>query len=250
MLLDGYTCVISGAGTPRGIGRATAMLFAQQGARIAVLDLNLADAQATCAILPGTGHKAYACDVRSREQCEAVSTAILSDFDAVDVLINNAGIASPDRFMDIDDATYERVLDINLRGTFFMSQAFVPHFKTRQRGVIVNMSSVAAQRGGGVFGGAHYAASKSGVLGLTKAMARELGPAGIRVNAICPGMIDTDITQGGIPADRRAMLLAQTPLGRAGEASEIAGCCLFLASPLSSYVTGAEIDANGGSHIH
>jgi len=250
MLLQGKICAITGAGTRRGIGRATALLFAEHGARLAVMDLDQADAERTRAELQGDGHRAYACDVRSRAACLAAIDAVQRDFGRLDVLINNAGISQPHRFMEIDDEAYAQIMDINLRGTFLMSQAAVPVLKAQGSGSIINMSSVAGQRGGGFFGGSHYSASKAGVLGLTKAMARELGPDGIRVNALCPGLIDTDITKGGIPPARRVTLLAATPLGRAGEAGEVAGCCLFLASDLASYITGAEIDVNGGAHIH
>jgi NAD(P)-dependent dehydrogenase (short-subunit alcohol dehydrogenase family) len=122
--------------------------------------------------------------------------------------------------------------------------------RRHKSGSIINMSSVSAQRGGGVFGGTVYSAAKAAILGYTKACARELGPDNIRVNAICPSMIDTDITGGALTDDRRNDILATIPMGRIGTAREVAGCALFLASDLSSYVTGTEIDINGGSHIH
>jgi NAD(P)-dependent dehydrogenase (short-subunit alcohol dehydrogenase family) len=249
-ILDGLVCVITGAGTVRGIGRATAQLFAAHGARVVVADLDLASAEVTRAMLDGADHLALACDIRSREACASVVDRSVEKFGRIDVVVNNAGISQPHRFMTIDDAAYNEMMDINVRGTMLMCQAVIPFMQTRKQGSIINMASVAGQRGGGFYGGAHYSASKAGILGLTKAMAREFGPDGIRVNAVCPGLIDTDISKGGIPADRRATLLAATPLHRAGEASEVAGGCLFLASSLSSYVTGAEIDVNGGGHIH
>ena len=250
MMLQGLCCIVTGAGTRRGIGRATSLLCAAHGARVAVVDLEERDAAQTVAELAGPGHAAYGCDVRSRGSCEDLIGRVLDEFGRIDVLVNNAGISQPQRFLDIRDQDYDLVMDVNLRGTFHLSQCLVPHLKAAKRGSIVNIASVAGQRGGGFYGGAHYSASKAAILGLTKAMARELGPDGIRVNAVCPGLIDTDITKGGIPPERRAMLLAGTPLGRAGTADEVAGACLFLASDLSAYVTGAEIDVNGGSHIH
>ena len=120
----------------------------------------------------------------------------------------------------------------------------------QKSGSIVNLSSVSAQRGGGIFGGPHYSAAKAGVLGLTKAMARELAPDNVRVNAICPGFIATDITAGKLTADQQQMVLDGIPMGRAGAASDVAGCALFLASDLSAYCTGTEVDVNGGSLIH
>ena len=152
--------------------------------------------------------------------------------------------------MDIQPENYDAVLDVNLRGTLYMTQALIPHMRERQSGSIVNISSVSAQRGGGIFGGPHYSAAKAGILGLTKASARELAPDGIRVNAVCPGFIATDITQGKLTPEMLEGIKAGIPLGRAGRADEVAGCCLFLASELSSYVTGSEVDVNGGSLIH
>jgi NAD(P)-dependent dehydrogenase (short-subunit alcohol dehydrogenase family) len=156
------------------------------------------------------------------------------------------------RLAEVDRAAYDAVLDVNLRGTLLMTQAVLPAMRARKAGSIVNMASVAGQRGGGIFGGPHYAAAKAGVLGLTKAAARELAGEAIRVNAVCPSLIDTDIVHSGPgwTPERAAEIMKSIPMGRAGQAREVAGCCLFLASDLSSYVTGSEIDVNGGSHIH
>ena len=164
--------------------------------------------------------------------------------------MNNAGITQPLKIMDIAPENYDAVLDVNLRGTLYMTQALIPHFRSRKSGSVVNMSSVSAQRGGGIFGGPHYSAAKAGILGLTKAMARELAPDGVRLNAICPGFIATDITAGKLTAEMRAQVLDGIPMGRAGTAEDVAGCALFLASDLSSYCTGTEVDVNGGSLIH
>jgi NAD(P)-dependent dehydrogenase (short-subunit alcohol dehydrogenase family) len=157
-----------------------------------------------------------------------------------------------DRIAAITQQNYDAVLDVNLRGTLYMTQAVLAAMRSQKAGSIINMASVSAQRGGGIFGGPHYSAAKGGVLGLTKAAARELAPDNIRVNAICPSLIDTDIVHSmpGWTAQRQAEVMASIPMGRAGTAREVAGCCLFLASDLSSYVTGSEIDVNGGSHIH
>ena len=152
--------------------------------------------------------------------------------------------------MDIEPKHYEAVLDVNLRGTLYMSQAAIPHMRRQRSGAIVCMSSVSAQRGGGIFGGPHYSAAKAGVLGLAKAMARELGPDGIRVNSITPGLIQTDITGGKLTEDLKAQIIDGIPLKRLGIADDVANACLFLASDLSSYITGAVIDVNGGMLIH
>jgi NAD(P)-dependent dehydrogenase (short-subunit alcohol dehydrogenase family) len=250
MLLKGRVAVITGAGSARGLGRATALLFAAHGANVAVLDIDGAAAADTAAGLDGEGHMGIACDVTSRGACARAVARVIDAHGRIDVLVNNAGITAPDRLMDVSDDVYDHIMDINMRGTFHMTQACVPAMRKARRGAIINMSSVSAQRGGGVFGGTPYAAAKGAILGYTKACARELGPDNIRVNAICPSLINTDITAGKLSDAQRASILAGIPMGRAGEAHEVAGCCLFLASDLSSYVTGSEIDVNGGSHIH
>ena len=250
MLLQDRTAIVTGAASPRGLGLACARLFAEHGARVQILDLDAAAAAEAAAELPGEGHLGGRCDVTIRDECEAAVAQALARFGRIDVLVNIAGVTSPQRLLEVDPATYDRVMDVNLRGTLHMTQAVVPSMRTRRSGSIVNMSSVSAQRGGGVFGGSHYAAAKAAILGFTKATARELGPDNIRVNAICPSFIDTDITAGLLSAQQLAALVASVPLGRVGHAHEVAGCALFLASELASYVTGSEIDINGGSHIH
>lgn len=249
MLLSERVCVVTGGGSKRGLGRATALAFAAEGARVIVGDIDEQGATDVAAEL-GAGHLGHRLDVTDRTSCKALVDAVLNRFEKIDVLVNIAGVTSPQRVMEVDDATYDRVMDINMRGTLHMTQAVVPAMRARSVGSIVNMSSVTAQRGGGVFGGSHYAAAKAAMLGYTKACARELAPDGIRVNAVCPGFIDTDITAGMMTAERRADVIAAIPLGRAGTAEDVAGCCVFLASDLSAYCTGTEIDPNGGSHIH
>lgn len=250
MLLKGQIAVITGGASKRGLGLATARLFAEHGARVAILDLDLLAAREAVASLKGRGHLAVKCDVTKREACNRAIERVLARYQRIDILCNYAGITSPQRVMEVDDKTYDRVFDINMRGTLHLTQAVVPTMRNQKSGAIVNMSSVSAQRGGGVFGGSHYAAAKGAILGYTKACARELGPDNIRVNAICPSMIDTDITGGLLTPERKEQIKQTIPMGRIGSADEVAGCALFLASSLSSYVTGSEIDINGGSHIH
>ena len=245
MLLQGRTAAISGAASARGIGRATARLFAEHGARIAILDL----AKAAAAEL-GPQHIGVGCDVTDPASCKAAAAAVLAGFGHCDILLNNAGITQPLKLMEIGPENWTKVLDVNLSGVLYLSQAFLPHMQERKRGSIVCMSSVSAQRGGGIFGGPHYSAAKAGVLGLAKAMAREYGPHGIRVNCVTPGLIQTDITGGKLTDELRAEIRKGIPLDRLGEASDVAGCYLFLASDLSAYVTGAVIDVNGGMLIH
>lgn len=248
-LLQGKFAVITGAASKRGLGKATAKLFADHGATVAILDLDEAAAIAAAADL-GPQHVGMACNVTDLEGATRTMQALIAKWGQIDILVNNAGITQPLKIMDIAPGNYDAVLDVNLRGTLYCSQAVIPHMRERKQGKIVNMSSVSAQRGGGIFGGPHYSAAKAGVLGLTKAMARELAPDNVRVNAICPGFIATDITGGLLTDDMRVTINAGIPMGRAGTAEDVAGCALFLASDLSSYVTGSEVDVNGGSLIH
>lgn len=249
MLLTGKTAVISGAASSRGIGLATARLFTEHGARIAILDLDEAAASAAAATL-GDGHFGIACDVTDVESCRHASRRAIEALGHADILVNNAGITQPLKIMQVDPVNWDKVLDVNLRGVLYLSQAFIPHMRDRKAGSIACMSSVSAQRGGGIFGGPHYSAAKAGVLGLAKAMARELGPDGIRVNSVTPGLIQTDITGGMLTDAMREDIQKGIPLNRLGMANDVAGAFLFLASDLSSYITGAVIDVNGGMLIH
>ena len=249
MLLEGKTCLITGAASERGLGRATAGLFAEHGATVAIIDLDQGAAAAAAAAI-GPHHRGYACNVTDKSACEKAVERALADFGRIDVLVNNAGITQPIRTLDITAGDYEAVTDVSLRGTLYMSQAAIPAMKAGGGGSIICMSSVSAQRGGGVFGGPHYSAAKAGVLGLARAMARELGPFGIRVNSIAPGLIQTDITAGKLTDEMKRDIRKGIPLNRLGDARDVAGIGLFLASSLSAYVTGATIDVNGGMLIH
>ena len=248
-LLDGKVAIVSGAASPRGIGLATARMFARHGAKVAILDLD-ENAAAEAAALIGPGHRGYACNVADLESCKAAAGRVLADFGKIDILINNAGITQAAKVMDIDPAGWDRILDVNLRGVLYLSQAVLPKMKKQKSGSIACMSSVSAQRGGGILGGPHYSAAKAGVLGLAKAMARELGPEGIRVNCVTPGLIQTDISAGKITDEKKAEIASSVPLNRLGLADDVAGAYLFLASDLSAYITGAVIDVNGGMLIH
>jgi NAD(P)-dependent dehydrogenase (short-subunit alcohol dehydrogenase family) len=249
MLLADKVCIITGAASQRGIGRATARLFSQHGGRVVIVDLDDGQAKAAAAEL-GEGHLGFACDVTDRQSCQNAAERVVGELGRVDVLVNNAGITQPLKIMDIRPDNYDAVLDVNLRGTLYMSQAVIPQMREQHSGSIVCMSSVSAQRGGGIFGGPHYSAAKGGVLGLAKAMARELGPDTVRVNSITPGLIQTDITGGKLTDELKVEIAAGIPLGRLGVADDVANACLFLASDLSSYITGAVIDVNGGMLIH
>lgn len=249
MLLQGKIAVISGAASRRGIGLATANAFAAQGARVAILDLDL-NAAHEAASSVGEGHIGLRCDVTDPEACKSAISGVLAKFSQIDILINNAGITQPVKTMEIDPQSWDRIMDVNLKGVLYLSQAVIPHMRSKGGGSIACMSSVSAQRGGGIFGGPHYSAAKAGVLGLAKAMAREFGPDGIRVNCVTPGLIETDITGDKLKPAMRADIIKGIPLGRLGQAKDVANIYLFLASDLSAYVTGAVIDVNGGMLIH
>ncbi|HHD9979482.1 TPA: SDR family oxidoreductase, partial [Klebsiella pneumoniae] len=208
------------------------------------------EASKTAAAALGEGHLGLAANVADEVQVQAAIEQILAKYGRVDVLVNNAGITQPLKLMDIKRANYDAVLDVSLRGTLLMSQAVIPTMRAQKSGSIVCISSVSAQRGGGIFGGPHYSAAKAGVLGLARAMARELGPDNVRVNCITPGLIQTDITAGKLTDDMTANILAGIPMNRLGDAIDIARAALFLGSDLSSYSTGITLDVNGGMLIH
>jgi len=247
MLLKDKVCVITGAASARGLGKASAQMMADQGAYIVITDLDGDAAKAAAADITKSGF-GIACDVTDPAACRQAVEQVLEWAGSIDVLVNNAGISQPLKLMDITPEDYDSVLDVSLRGTLNMSQAVTPSMRSRRAGSIVCMASVSGQQGGGIFGGPHYCAAKAGVMGLARAMAKELGPDGIRVNCIAPSWIDTDITSG-MSDEVRDQIIANVPLGRGGRAEDVAGVVVFLASELSSYVNGATIDVNGGSYL-
>lgn len=244
-LLTGKTALITGAGSPSGIGLATARTFAREGARVALLDLEETDPQAAAASL-GDGHLGFVCDVRDAAACRACADDTADRLGGIDILVGNAGVVFGTPVLDISREEYDQVLDVNLRGNFNMAQAVIPHMRARGAGSIVLISSIAGQAGGGVFGRSHYAAAKSGILGLAKALARELAPEQIRANAVAPGVIDNDFTKGRMTRAIKDEMATKVPLGRLGTSEDVANVCLFLASDLSSYVTGQVLSVNGG----
>lgn len=195
MLLKGKTAVITGAGSPGGIGRVTAWLFAEYGARVALIDFNKTDL-ANARKEFTSPHNVYDCDILNRVQARAIINQIAKNFGQIDILINNAGVVYSTLFEDIDEAEFDQVIDTNVKGNFMIAQATVAHMRTARYGAIVCVSSIAEQLGGGVFGRSHYATSKAGVMGLAIALTRELVPQGIRVNAVAPGTLNNDYTKG------------------------------------------------------
>lgn len=241
-LLEGRRVIITGGAG--GIGRATAALFATMGARLALIDIgsNTQDAARDL----GPRHLGIVADVADPAACAAAIAEAARGLNGLDALVTMAGTVHPGGMADITDAGWRDTIDMHLTGTFNACRAAIPRLR-ESRGTIVCMSSIAGERGGGLRGGTHYAAAKAGVLGLVRAMARELAPEGVRVNAVCPGAIHTDKRSF---ADMNAMLGTQIPMGRVGTSDEVARVFLFLASDLSTYMTGATIDVNGGLHIH
>jgi len=253
MKLKNKIAVITGSGS--GIGKAIAKRFALEGATIAAVDIRAETARKTVKELAGDRHRAFAADVSDGKEVAATFEAIDSAFGRVDLLINNAGIdrAPGDGFdkliktgeqtIHMTDEGFTRVMEINVNGVFFcMREAVRLMRRNEQDGAIVNMSSISGLTANGP---PHYAASKAAVLGLTRSCARELGPFGIRVNAICPGVIDTPMT-AEVPDTALKALLYATPLGRKGTVEDIASSALFLASTDSAFITGQSISPNGG----
>jgi NAD(P)-dependent dehydrogenase (short-subunit alcohol dehydrogenase family) len=256
LLLENKVCVITGAASLRSIGYATAELFAAHGAKLVLLDVMMNDKIANeiaTSIANEIGHTpeviSIKCDICSTIDCDkAIETALLK-FGTIDCLVNCAGIVKSGGMLSITETEYNTILDVNLKGTFNICKSILKIFTEKQAGVIVNLASLAAQRGGGLVGGAHYAASKGGVISLTRSIAREFAPMNIRANVICPAMIETPMLDGLTEAQLKEVI-SGIPLKRVGKTFELAGTCLFLASDLSGFTTGATIDVNGGIHIH
>ncbi len=248
---EGKVALVTGAGSQRGIGRATALALAREGARIAITDVAADGVKQVVAELNEISQAiGEVADVRNKEQMVQVVKRIVAEFGGVDILVNNAGLTRPTSFLAITEEEYDLVVDVNLKGTFLTTQAVVPAMLERGGGAIVSLSSVSGQRGGGVFGSSHYSAAKAGIMGLTKALARELSPQGIRVNCVAPSMIDTDIAGDLLTAERKIELAKGSLLGRLGTVDDVAKSILFLASDESAYLTGATLDINGGMHLH
>ena len=250
MLQNDKVCSVTGAAGEKGIGLRTAKLFYEHGASVVISDINEQACEQVRSEFDPERSQIVVGNVVNRDDCFNLAKAVMDKFGRIDALINNAGITQPVKFEEILPEDYDRILDVNLRGMLYMSQAVVPHMKAAKSGSIINTSSVSAQRGGGIFGGPHYSAAKAGMLGLGKAMARELGAFGIRINSVTPGLIATDITAGKLDDQMKAKILEGIPLARMGTPEDVAKAFLFLASDLSSYITGATLDVNGGMHIH
>ncbi|MDD8042381.1 MAG: 3-oxoacyl-[acyl-carrier-protein] reductase [Verrucomicrobiota bacterium] len=243
MLLDGKVALVTGAS--RGIGRAIAKEFASQGAKVALCARSVDALQAVADEIAAAGGCAqpYALDVSSADGVRAVVEAVTEHFGRLDILINNAGITRDGLIARMKDDAWEEVLNTNLRGAFYLTRAAAKIMMRQRCGKIVNISSVVGLTGNP--GQANYAASKAGLIGMTRSVAKELGSRNIQVNAIAPGFIVTDMTDS-LPEALKAKLLEQIPLGRLGQPEEIAKAALFLASDWSDYVTGQVLAVCGG----
>jgi 3-oxoacyl-[acyl-carrier protein] reductase len=242
--LSGAVALVTGA--RRGLGKAIALALARSGSDVAINDVTeaMAEAELTAEEIRSLGRKALVApaDVSDAAQADRMIEATLAALGRLDILVNNAGIIRDAMLVRMSDEDWRQVIDVNLKGAFLCTRAMATRAGSRG-GVIVNVSSIVGVAGN--IGQANYAASKAGLIGLTKACARELAPRGFRVNAIAPGFIDTQMTQG-LPAQVRERTLAQIPLARLGSPQEVANVALFLASPMASYITGQVICVDGG----
>ena len=245
--LSGKIAILTGAA--RGIGRAIAQLMVKEGAKVVVCDVDFEAAQETAQALAGSGNKALALrlDVSKPKEALAVVQDVKRRFDRIDILVNNAGICPRIPLLEVSESDFDRIVSVNLKGTFFMSQAVSPVMQEQQSGRIVNVSSIAA-RTGGVAASSVYGATKAGMIAFTKSFARTLAPS-VAVNAVAPGVVDTDMVMR-LPAQEVTTILNQVPLGRLAQPEEIASAVVFLASEEASYMTGATVDVNGGWLMH
>ena len=242
--------IVTGSGSPRGIGRTIAIEFAKQGARLVIADLNEDGVADTVAAVQKEGAQAMGVtlNVTDKASNENMVQSVLDKWGRIDVLVNNAGISQK---VTVEDMTLEdmrRIFEVNVFGLMLCTQACMKPMRAAGYGRIVNLSSVSGKRGGGVFGGAHYSASKAAVLGFSKNLSREISAEGVTVNSVCPGLINTEIWKSLPPTDAQKVIDG-IPMGRPGETEEVAAAILFLASKEASYITGEEIDINGGSHM-
>jgi 3-oxoacyl-[acyl-carrier protein] reductase len=244
--LDGKTALVTGAS--QGIGRACALTLAGAGARVALAARNEAKLNEVAAEIASAGGSAavFALDMASEESIKACAKAVTEHFGGVGILVNNAGITRDNLALSMKRAEWDEVLQTNLTGTFLMTQALLRPMLKARWGRIINISSVIGETGQG--GQANYAASKAGLIGMTKSLARELASRNVTVNAVAPGYIETAMT-AVLKEEQRAAMVAQIPLGRPGSDADIAAAVRFLASDDAAYITGHVLDVNGGMYM-
>jgi len=242
---SGRVAVVTGAG--QGMGRAVARRLAAGGARLVVNDVAADAAERTAADIETGGGEAIAVggSVASKGDVDRIVEAALDRYDALHILVNNAGVLRPTPVIDIEEDEWDLVVSVNLKGTYLCSRAALPPMQRAGWGRIVNFSSTAGKNVSTV-GGAHYTASKAGVLGFTRHLAKEAARHGITVNAVCPGLIDTEMVRATISDDSAKAYAEDFPIARMGEPEEVAELVAFLASDRAAYITGASLDINGG----
>ena len=247
---NGQVVLITGAGSPRGMGRVFAHDFAKLGAKVVLCDINKEGVDANVKELQAAGYEAagYAANLCDEAAVASMVSSIVELYGRIDVLVNNAGISQKVTVADMTLNDMQKIFSVNMFGLFLLTKAVCGVMKKQNYGRIVHLSSVSGKRGGGVFGGAHYSASKAAVLGFSKNLAREVSRYGITTNAVCPGLINTDIWKSMSPEQAKPVIDA-IPMGRPGEPEEVSAAIVFLASREASYITGEEIDINGGSHM-
>jgi NAD(P)-dependent dehydrogenase (short-subunit alcohol dehydrogenase family) len=245
------TAVLTGAGSPRGIGRATADRLAREGWAVAILDIDGDAAKAAAEDIAARGVKTIglAADVSEPESVNAALAEVESAMPPILGLVNLAGISSPTEFMAETVEGWDRVFAINMRGTFVVTQRVLTGMIERKMGRIVSISSISAQRGGGTYSKVAYSASKAGILGFTRALAREMGPHNITVNAVAPGPVDTDIMGGTLTEERKAQMSEGIMVGRVGTREEVAALICFLLGEDAGFITAATLDINGGLQV-
>jgi 3-oxoacyl-[acyl-carrier protein] reductase len=243
--LEGLVAIVTGAG--RGIGRSISQKLVESGANAVACDINFANAEETAKILNSQKQTSIASqvDVTDVVSVNSLITNVVESFGRVDILVNNAGIMFRTRILDISADEWEKTIKVNLTGPFLCTQAVLPGMKERRFGRIINISS-SAGRSVSTLGGAHYTASKAGLLGLTRAVAKEVAPLGITVNAICPGLIDTEMARKTTTQKELQRFLDSFPIKRIGTPEEVGDLVVFLCSDKASYITGASLDINGG----
>ena len=243
--------IVTGSGSKHGLGRATAIAFAQHGATVVVCDIVEEGVQNVVNEIKELGGKAMGVqlDVTDQESVDRLVKVVMDTYGRIDILVNNAGISQKKKVADMTIDEMKRIFEINMFGLFRCSKAVMGIMQAQKYGRIVNLSSAAGKRGGGFLGGAHYSASKAAVLGFSKCMAREVAADGVTVNCVAPGLINTDIWKKDLSEQEVAAIIDTIPVGHAGEAYNVAAAILFLASEEADYITGEDIDINGGSHM-
>ena len=239
--LAGQIAVVTGGN--RGIGRSIAEHLAKAGARVAVVSRSKDRSGAVAAALPGEGHAGFDCDVADEASVDALIRAVEQGFGPIDILVNNAGITDDNLLVRLTDESWDRVLDTNLKGAFHTIRVASRAMMRRRKGRIINITSIVGITGNR--GQANYAASKAGLIGLTKSVAKELASRGILCNAVAPGFIETDMT-ANLPEAARAAMESQIALGRLGTGDDVAAVVRFLAGPGATYITGQVIVVDGG----